>query len=159
TAELTKFNETLRAEIAERQWAESEMRQSEARKAGILKATLDAIITLESRGMILEFNPAAERLFGRNSAEMLGQDAAEVLFPPTLRERFRKALTYALATGDDPVVAPQTEQTALHADGSEFPIELALKTLRLEGRSLFIVYIHDLRKRKRLEEKFRQSQK
>ncbi len=61
-------------DVAERRETERALRGSEARKAAILRASLDAIITIDGQGKIVEFNPAAESLFGYSPAEAAGKD-------------------------------------------------------------------------------------
>jgi len=65
---------------------------AESRKAAILEAALDAVITIDHEGRVVEFNPAAERTFGRPRETVLGRDVADLIVPPTFRERHRQGL-------------------------------------------------------------------
>src|SRR6185295_15806931 len=69
-----------------RQQAEAQLCQSEEREAAILYASLDAVITIDHQGRVLEFNPAAQKIFGYDRAEVLGMELAEMIIPPSLRE-------------------------------------------------------------------------
>ncbi|MBI3007566.1 MAG: PAS domain S-box protein, partial [candidate division NC10 bacterium] len=73
-----------------------------------------------------EFNPAAEKTFGSTRAEVLGREMAEVIVPPALRESHRRGLAHYLATGQGPVLGKRLEMPAVRADGTEFPVELAI---------------------------------
>jgi PAS domain S-box-containing protein len=68
-------------EIAERRRAEAALRESETRKAAIIETALDGVITMDHEGKIIEFSPAAEKLFGFTSADVLGRTVADVLIP------------------------------------------------------------------------------
>src|SRR5712691_9993062 len=109
--------ELLRLE-RELEQAKEALRASEARQAAVLEASLDGVITIDHLGRIVEFNPAAERLFGHRHADVLGKDLAELIVPPALREAHRRGLARYLATGEGPVLGRRVEMPALRADGN-----------------------------------------
>jgi PAS domain S-box-containing protein len=148
----------LLIDIDERKRAEQELRRSETRKAAILDSALDCIVTIDHEGCITEFNPAAERTFGYRRDEVLGRRLADVIIPPAIRERHRQGLTRYLATGEARVLGRRMEMTALRADGSEFPTELAITRIPLDGPPSFTGYLRDITERKRAEEKLRRSE-
>jgi PAS domain S-box-containing protein len=118
--------------------------QSEARKAAILDSALDCIITIDHEGCITEFNPAAERTFGYRRDEVVGKELADVIIPLSLREKHRRGLARYLATGDAWVMGRRVEMTAIRADGSEFPVELAITRIPLDGPPSFTGYLRDI---------------
>jgi diguanylate cyclase (GGDEF)-like protein/PAS domain S-box-containing protein len=132
----------------ERKKAERALRESEVRKIAVLESALDCIVTMDYEGKIVEFNPAAERVFGYKRGETIGKDLAEMIIPPSLRETHRRGLAHFLSTGEGPLLGKQIETTAMRADGSEFPIELALTRVSLEGPPLFTGFIRDITERK-----------
>jgi PAS domain S-box-containing protein len=136
-------------DITERKQAEQAAQASEARKGAILQTALDAIITIDHQGTILEFNPAAEQMFGYNRAEVLNQELAAFIVPPSLRELHRQGLARYLTTGDSSMIGQRIEITALRADGTEFPIELAITRVPLAEPPMFTGYIRDITERKR----------
>src|SRR3712207_966085 len=77
-------------QFMERKRAEESLRESEARKAAILEAALDAIVTIDHEGRIVEFNPAAERTFGYRRAAVVGQPLADLIIPPAYRDRHHR---------------------------------------------------------------------
>src|ERR1051326_1622032 len=85
----------------------------------ILECALDCIITMDANGHVVEFNPAAERVFGFRREEAVGKELAELIIPVPLRERHRQGLRHYLKTGEGPVLGRRTEIKALRADGSE----------------------------------------
>ena len=146
-------------QFVERARAEQALRDSEARKGATLEAALDAIVTIDHEGRIVEFNPAAERTFGYARAEAVGQELAELVIPPALRERHRRGLAHYLATGEGPILDRRLELTALRADGAEFPVELTITRLPTAGPPLFTGFLRDLTERRRAEELTRASER
>ena len=94
------------------------LKRSEARKAAILDAALDCIITIDHEGNIVEFNPAAERTFGYRREDVVGRQLADAIIPPSLREKHRQGLARYLATGEPRLIGRRVEMTAVRADGS-----------------------------------------
>ena len=165
TAELAAANEELKKELAERRLVEEklgqeerELKRSEVRKAAIVDAALDCIVTIDHEGCITEFNPAAEHTFGYRRDEVLGKHLADVIIPPSLREKHRQGFARYLATGEARVLGKRIEMTAVRADGSEFPVELAITRIPLEGPPSFTGYLRDITERKRAEQALRRSE-
>ena len=148
----------LLIDIDERKRAEEELRRSEARKAAILDSALDCIVSIDREGCITEFNPAAERTFGYRRDKVLGQQLADVIIPPALREGHRHGFARYLATGEARVLGKRIEMTALRADGSEFPAELAITRISLDGPPSFTGYLRDITERKQSEEELRRGE-
>jgi len=142
-----------------KQRSEAELRESEARGRAILDSALDAIVSIDENGAILEFNLAAEKTFGRSRSEVLGKQMAELLIPPSLRESHYRGLQRLRATGEERILGKRLELTALRADGSEFPVELAISRVESAGRTLFTGYVRDISEQRNLELLLRQAQK
>ena len=130
----------------------ADLEQSEARKAAILETALDCIIAIDEESHITEWNPAAEKTFGHSRAAALGQILPDLIIPPSLREAHLKGMENYLQTGEGPVLGQRIEVPALHADGHEFPIELAITRIEGAGPPLFTAYLRDISARKRAEE-------
>ena len=140
-------------DITERKQAEQALRTSEELKGAILGAALDCIVTMDHKGNIVEFNPAAVRTFGFARAEVIGKSMAELIIPPSLREQHRHGLEHYLATGHSPIVGKRVEMTALRANGTEFPIELSVAHIGRTEAPMFTGFIRDITKRKQVEAK------
>ena len=158
TAELAAINEELRKEIAERKSVEGRLRQEEtelkrieAHKAAILDSSLDCIVAMDHEGCITEFNPAAERTFGHDRENVLGRHLADVIIPPSLREKHRAGFARHLATGESRVLGRRLEMNALCADGREIPVEIAITRILQDGPPSFTGYLRDITERKRNE--------
>ncbi|MEZ5584701.1 MAG: PAS domain S-box protein [Candidatus Competibacteraceae bacterium] len=129
----------------------NQARREELRKSAMLEAALDCVIAMDHQGLITEFNPAAETTFGYRRAEVMGRPLAEVLIPPALRQAHADGLAHYLRTGEGPVIGQRIEINALHANQSEFPVELAISAVKLAEEPLFIAYLRDLSARKQTE--------
>jgi PAS domain S-box-containing protein len=135
----------------ERWRAEDRLRESEARKSAILNAAFDCIITMDADGRVVEVNQATERTFGYAATDMVGCDLAELIIPPSLREPHRRGLERYVTTGRGRMVGHPVELPAMRADGSEFPVEIAITRPQLPGAPLFTGYLRDATERKRDE--------
>jgi PAS domain S-box-containing protein len=138
--------------------AEQTLRESEARKAAVLEAALDCIVTMDHTGAIVEFNQAAERIFGHARADVIGKRLSEVLVPPALRERHDRGLERYLAGGDANIIGRRIEVSAMRADGSEFPAEVTVVRIRSAGAPMFTGYIRDITERRGAAEALRASE-
>jgi PAS domain S-box-containing protein len=142
---------SLQLEIRERKEAEAALLESEARKNAIVQSSLDCIVAIDHEGKILEFNPAAEKVFGYARAEVLGRELAQVIIPPSLRERHRQGMARYLATGQARVIGKRIEINAIRSDGSEFPVELAITRMGAQEPPTFTGFLRDISERKRVE--------
>jgi PAS domain S-box-containing protein len=138
-------------DITARKRAAAVLQASEARHRAVLDSAMDAIVGMDHEGLITEFNPAAERMFGYSRVAVIGQPMAELLIPPSYREAHRRGLARYLATGESVILGGRVEVVALRADGSTFPVELTVTRVRLEDPPAFNAYIRDLTEQKRAE--------
>ncbi|MGH7229937.1 MAG: PAS domain S-box protein, partial [Nitrospiraceae bacterium] len=157
---LEAFNKRreLEQEIAERAQAEDAVRQSEIRMRAVLENALDAVIGMDGDGIIDDWNPRAEFIFGWTRAEAVGRPLADTIIPPHYREAHRRGLRHFLRTGEGPALNRRFEITALARDGKEFPVELAISPLRIGGCYRFNAFIADITDRKRTEQELRGSE-
>jgi PAS domain S-box-containing protein len=153
--------ETLRVvavrDISEQRRAEQGLAEHEARTRAIVEAALDAIVTVDESGAIVEFNPAAESVFGYARAAILGRQIGETLVPPQHRAAHRAGFARYLATGERRILGRRLEIDAMHADRRIFPVELTMTELKLGNRRLFTAFIRDLTEAKRLEQEAAQQ--
>ena len=133
-------------------------RESHARQGAILAAAHDAIMTLDPRLHIREFNPAAEHMFGTPRLNIVGR-SIDLLLPTAEREPQLQALGQYMTTGEGPLARRQLELTGLRSDGTEFPIEVTVVRIRADARPEMTVFVRDITERRALEEQLRQSQK
>ncbi len=87
---------------------------------------MDAVITIDERGRICQWNPAAESMFGYSREQALGQGFAKLVIPPKRRRALREGLKRAVAGGAFRMLDRRTVINAARSDGSEFPVELTV---------------------------------
>ncbi|HET6398812.1 MAG TPA: PAS domain-containing sensor histidine kinase [Candidatus Thermoplasmatota archaeon] len=109
----------------------------------VLDSALDAVIVMDGRGLVREFNAAAEATFGHKREDAVGRELAELIIPQRYRTAHRLGLARYLATGDGPVLHKRLQIEGLRADGQEFPIELAIVPFEVGGDRLFAGYVRD----------------
>lgn len=141
----------LANDITERMQAEDALRESEARKRGILESAMDCIITMDHEGLVVDWNPAAETTFGYSQKEVTGKCMADFIIPPHLREQHRQGLARYLASGTGRVLGQRLELSAQRRDGLEFPIELTITRIESKGPPMFTGYLRDITVRRRAE--------
>jgi hypothetical protein len=124
------------------------LRSSEQRKSAILASALDAVVTIDEDGRIVEFNPAAERTLGPSEADARGLNLSVFLAPPEKLDGHWVGLDSYLNAGDGPIPGRRIELTATRADGSVFPAEVSVTAVDGLGPSLYTAFIHDLTQRK-----------
>jgi PAS domain S-box-containing protein len=152
TKSVDKAQETPRA--SERR-AEDELRDSQARLAGIVDSAMDAIITVNSEQGILVFNRAAEKMFRCAASEAIGQ-----LLERFIPERFRPAhSSHIQKFGQTGVttraMAGVRAVYGRRADGEEFPVEASISQVETGGQKLYTVIMRDITERKQAEEQNR----
>jgi PAS domain S-box-containing protein len=140
------------ADITERKEAEFALRASEEQKGAILASALDGIISMNAEGCITEFNPAAECMFGYLRPQALCLSLNDLIVLPEHRGRDTTALEDFLETEYGPYLNQRVEAKALRADGSSFPVEVAITRVALEGPPTFSGYVRDITERKQSEE-------
>ncbi|HVW83730.1 MAG TPA: response regulator, partial [Bryobacteraceae bacterium] len=141
----------------ERKRSELALRESEARKSAVLTTSLDCIVTIDSNSRILEFNPAAEAAFGYRRGEVFGHSMPELIIPPEFREAHYRGLAHYKETGEGPVLGKRVELVAMRADGSQFPVEVAITRISTDGPPVFTATLRDITERKRVELELREA--
>jgi PAS domain S-box-containing protein len=141
-------------DITKRKQAWDALGESEARKRAIMQAALDAIITIDHEGRMLELNPAAEKTFAHSRTKLIGENVMDIV-PPSFRAWFKSGLENSFAGDQGPVLGSRVEMPALRADGSSFSAEFTITRIRLAGQPMFTLYIRDITAQKRAETELR----
>ena len=119
---------------------------AEAHLRSILATVPDAMVVIDEAGLILSFSAAAEKMFDYSEAEVLDRNVS-MLMPSPDRERHDQYLRNYLTTGKRKIIGIGRVTTALHRDGSTFPIELSVGEAWLGERRIFTGFIRDLTER------------
>jgi PAS domain S-box-containing protein len=127
------------------------MRRPEpAQTEKVLDAALDGVVSIDCEGRITTFNTAAERVFGYSRDEAMSQFAADLLVPERDRAAHREGLRRVVEGGESRLIGGRIELTALRADGSEIPVELAI-TRTGDEPPAFTAWLRDLSERRAAE--------
>ena len=138
-------------DITRRKAAENALQESEARMRAIVDTAVDAIVTIDERGTIERFNPAAERLFGYRETEVSGKNVS-MLMPSPYREMHDGYLARYLQTGEKKIIGIGREVIGLRKDGTVFPMELAVAEMWFGDRRMFTGMVRNITERKQAEE-------
>ncbi len=149
----------LELNAGERQWfgtftdiqsekdREQALKDSEAQKRAVFEGALDAVIVMDREGRIMEFNPAAEKMFGKPRYEMIGELLAESVLAENSREAYYQKLHHYLATNAGDFLNERQEVSGLREGGDGFPLEIAFCRVPVSGQPVFTVYARDLSER------------
>ncbi|MDM4764758.1 PAS domain S-box protein [Pelomonas sp. SE-A7] len=143
-----------------------ELETTQALKASIVDHALAALVSTDEHGLVVEFNPAAEAMFGIRREQALGQLVAALIIPERYRQAHNEGMARLAGGGAARVIGRRIEMSALRADGTEFPIEMVLWRTSVAGRAYFTASMADLTERRnaqaeieRQREALRQSEK
>ncbi len=137
---------------SERNLAERALRDNQKKLQSVIDGALDGIVTINEAGQLVEFNPAAERIFGYKKAQVLGRQLAEVMIPPALRNLHNTKHKEFVETGVKHIFDRRAEFTGMRSDGSEFPLELTLTTVKDDGKTLVTGFLRDITQQKKAQQ-------
>ena len=149
--QVEQRTQALRGALAQRA-------ESEARLRAVFDHALDAIITIDSRGIVQSFNPAAESIFGWRADEVIGRNV-NMLMPSPDRERHDSYLANYLGGGKPKVIGIGRLVTGLRKDGSTFPLDLGVSEMPVGEQHFFCGIVRDVTERLRAENAVRQSER
>ena len=113
-------------------------------KSSMLESSLSAVISIDEKDNVIEFNPAAEQIFGFSKKEALASTLGNLIMPDRFREAHLKGIQHFLGTGEGPVLNKRIELSALRKNGDEFPIEIAISSAKMGDFNYFTAVIDDI---------------
>ena len=128
-----------------------------AELSAILDSALDAVIRMDSAGMIIGWNVRAAEAFGWSAGEAIGRSLADTIIPHQHRAAHQRGMTHFLATGEGPILGRRIEITGLHRTGREFPVELTVVPVRTGDDWRFTAFVRDITARRQAEADVRTS--
>jgi PAS domain S-box-containing protein len=143
----------LVTDVSERKTLEDELRESEERFRAISTSAMDAIILLDREGTVLYWNPAAERIFGFSGGEAVGRKLSELVIPSHAKEKH----TSLMKRSAKELVSKHFEYRALRKDGTSFPIDISITSVKLKDKDCVLGIVRDVSERKTMEEALRQE--
>ncbi|MFI1987764.1 PAS domain S-box protein [Actinoplanes sp. NPDC020271] len=124
----------------------------------ILEVSQDAYVSIDADGLVQEWNPAAERLFGWLRDEATGTDLSKLIVPEELRDAHRRGLDRVRETGTSALAGQRLELPAIDRDGRRFPVEFTLQATNVtSGQPVFHAFLHDISARRAAEEQLRRQ--
>lgn len=123
---------------------------NERRILALMDTAVDGVVTIDAYGRITSVNRAIERIFGYDTAELLGQHVA-VLTPDEIKPEHDSYLQHYLTTGSAKFIGVGRDVMAQHKDGSALPVRLAIGHARLVDEDVFVGFVTDIRERKQME--------
>jgi PAS domain S-box-containing protein/hemerythrin-like metal-binding protein len=139
-------------DITDHKQAEDALRESEALFRAVSESAHDAIVTADSSGKIIKWNPSAGQMFGYSESEAIGQSLT-FLMPNRFRDRHAAGMSRVRAGGEPHVMGKPIELVGLRKDGSEFPLDLSLAQWHISQGHFFTGVIRDITERKKIEQK------
>jgi len=135
-------------DLTERKRAEATLLEQKALLREVVNGALDAIVTTDETGAVVEWNPQAELIFGFSHDEAVGRRLADLIIPAYDRDAHAKQMQQFAATRDARMLRERIERTVLRKSGEEFPVELTIIPVSVGGHVLFSSFIRDIRERK-----------
>ncbi len=134
------------------------IQEGEQRFRQINSSAQDAIVIVNEQVQVSDWNFAAQKMFGHSREEALGKQMHQLIAPPRFHADAARGFALFEKTGDGPLIGKTTEISALRKDGSEFPIELSISTVKIKDRWHAMGVMRDITARKQIEEKLRASE-
>lgn len=129
-----------------------------ALRNAVIDAALDCIIMMDQHGIVVEFNPAAERVFGYTREEAVGGTLAELIIPENLRDAHHGGLVKYLETGEHAVLNKRIEVPATNKAGDELLVELAISPVEFGDNIFFSAYLRDITEARAAQDNLRASE-
>ncbi len=151
TARLRAEHRQAQQESAWAKAAEAALLQSQERNRAIVDTALDGVITIDSTGIVTDWNAQATAIFGWSREEALGRALSETIIPERDRQAHEHGIREFLRTGAGAILNRRIEIVARHRDGREFPVELAVSPAKIGDAYIFSAFIRDITDRRRAE--------
>ena len=126
----------------------SDLQERDTKTRQIIDSALDAVLSIDERGSVTEWNAQAETMFGWKRDEAVGRTLSELFIPERYRDAHEKGLKYFLSTGEGPLLNRRIEITALHRNGTEFPVEVSIAPYQIDGNWEFSGFVRDITEKK-----------
>jgi len=124
----------------------------------IIDSTQEVVVALDDEGHISHWNPAAERVFGHSTTEMIGRDFLILMADPDSSKAYKRGFRQFRKTESDATAGKTLELRAARKDGKEFPIEISLSSIKMEDAWTALGIIRDISKRKRMIDSLKKSE-
>jgi PAS domain S-box-containing protein len=147
TKELTRTIQRLHQEVVERTRAQMRLVEIEERLRKIMESAQDTIVMIDAEGRVVYWSAAGERMFGFTEAQMLGRDLNDWIVPKRLRSKVPNLFTHFINLNPPKEGRRTLESTAVNAAGREFPVELTISVVVLDGQPHAVGIVRDTSER------------
>jgi PAS domain S-box-containing protein len=135
----------------------AELEESQQSEHAIIEAALDAVVQMDMEGQVVGWNSQAAETFGWSASEACGSSLAELIIPPSVRNRHDQGLLHYRGTGEGPILNKRIEVTARHRDGHDLPVELAIAPIHFNGQTRFCAFVNDITRRREAEDALKRA--
>ena len=150
--------EQAQEESIQRHKIQQVLAEKEEQLSRVIDSSLDAVITIDDSGKVIQWSKQAQHVFGYNKSEAIGKTLSELIIPQQYRQAHEDGMNHFFKTGEGPVINQRIEISALKKSGEEFPVELAVSHIELENKHIFSSFIRDITRRKKAEDAIKESQ-
>jgi len=147
----------IERDATERRKTDALIRDSEEKRRLIMNAALDAIVCIDTDGIVTFWNPQAEEIFGWKQDEAMGKRLSSIIIPEAYRAMHDHGMEQYKMSGEGPALNTLLELSAINRDGVTFPIELTILPIQQHNDSFFCAFIRDITERKKAETATRRS--
>ena len=138
----------LRLHILKSQKKEQEFGSIEEQMNIVFHNAIDAVIVMDIKGIIVQWNPKAETIFGWTAAEAIGKNFHETIIPERCREVYLRGMEHYEKTGEEHILNKTIEISAIHKNNSEFDVALGISPTTIKDQCFFIGFVKDITDRK-----------
>ena len=135
-------------DVTEQMLAQEALIESESGLRAVLDNIVDAVITIDDKGIIENFNSGAERIFGYKAGEIIGKNINTIALEPYGDSHIEEIQRY-VTTGKSGFIGKNREIIGLHRDGRQFPLIISLNEMSIGGEMKFTGIARDISEQKK----------
>ena len=136
----------------------ADVQEMNALRTAVLDSSQSGIVSCDAAGIVTDFNPAAESLFGYSRSEAIGQSVKTLIIPAGMVPKHEAGFSRYLETGEARILGKALELVGLRADGTEIPVEVLVQRIDLPGPPQFTAFLRDLRAQRESEAMLRRRE-
>jgi PAS domain S-box-containing protein len=148
----------LHAEINRRTDAERDLSDATQRLEALIATANDAVITIDEKSSVIDWNKAAERMFGWAREEVVGRTLTDLIVPPSHRKHHTDGIVRFLRDGTGQIFNRRVETMAVRRSGEVFHAELSVWPVRTAAGYTFSSFVRDISRRKTAERALAESE-
>lgn len=134
----------IHLDISDQRRLANENAFKDSKLSNLFEVSLDALISVNDLGVVIEWNPQAEKIFGYSKDEIIGKQLSKTIIPHAFRKAHSDGMDNFHKTGHGPVLNKRIEITALRKNGEEFPIELTIFPIEHDESHYFTAFVRDI---------------